>query len=156
MYVSSSYLKNTENLSLLTLKLWYNMTYQQKITRTVRQSFIFLHNTEGDNYYESETWMRGTASCKQPSLKIWNRLLLQKRLWLCGCFKRSRSVLLADSAAWTTSYGDSPYQSFSTFAGNPYFISLEDLIEEGVLTKKECDSADFGKNKTSIDYAKNL
>ena len=38
-----------------------------------------------------------------------------------------------------TSYGDSPYQSFSTFAGNPYFISLEDLIEEGVLTKRECD-----------------
>lgn len=41
-----------------------------------------------------------------------------------------------------TSYGDSPYQSFSTYAGNPYFISLEDLIEEGVLTKEECDSAD--------------
>ena len=31
-----------------------------------------------------------------------------------------------------TSYGDSPYQSFSTFAGNPYFISLEELIKEGV------------------------
>ena len=40
-----------------------------------------------------------------------------------------------------TSYGDSPYQSFSTFAGNPYFISLEELIKEGVLTKKECESA---------------
>ena len=37
-----------------------------------------------------------------------------------------------------TSYGDSPYQSFSTFAGNPYFISLEDLIQEGVLTEEEC------------------
>ncbi len=31
-----------------------------------------------------------------------------------------------------TSYGDSPYQSFSTFAGNPYFIDLEQLIEEGL------------------------
>ena len=31
-----------------------------------------------------------------------------------------------------TSYGDSPYQSFSTFAGNPYFISLEELIESGM------------------------
>ena len=50
-----------------------------------------------------------------------------------------------------TSYGDSPYQSFSTFAGNPYFISLEDLIEEGVLTKEECDACDFGKNKNYID-----
>ena len=38
-----------------------------------------------------------------------------------------------------TSYGDSPYQSFSTYAGNPYFISLEDLIEQGLLTEKECD-----------------
>ena len=29
-----------------------------------------------------------------------------------------------------TSYGDSPYQSFSTYAGNPYFIDLDQLIEE--------------------------
>lgn len=53
-----------------------------------------------------------------------------------------------------TSYGDSPYQSFSTFAGNPYFISLESLIEEGILTKEECDEADFGEDDTSIDYGK--
>ena len=33
-----------------------------------------------------------------------------------------------------TAYGDSPYQSYSTFAGNPYFIDLEELIEEGVLS----------------------
>ncbi|MCQ2442237.1 MAG: 4-alpha-glucanotransferase [Oscillospiraceae bacterium] len=53
-----------------------------------------------------------------------------------------------------TSYGDSPYQSFSTYAGNPYFISLEALIEEGVLTKEECDSVDFGVSKDDIDYEK--
>lgn len=53
-----------------------------------------------------------------------------------------------------TSYGDSPYQSFSTYAGNPYFISLEDLIEEGVLTEEECDSEDFGDDPTSVDYEK--
>ena len=41
-----------------------------------------------------------------------------------------------------TSYGDSPYQTFSTIAGNPYMISLEDLIEEGVLTAEECDAVD--------------
>lgn len=35
-----------------------------------------------------------------------------------------------------TGYGDSPYQSFSTFAGNPYFIDLETLIEEGLLQEK--------------------
>ena len=49
-----------------------------------------------------------------------------------------------------TSYGDSPYQSFSTFAGNPYFISLEALVEEGVLTKAECDAADFGDRKSVV------
>ena len=35
-----------------------------------------------------------------------------------------------------TSYGDSPYQSFSTFAGNPYFIDLDLLASEGLLDKK--------------------
>lgn len=53
-----------------------------------------------------------------------------------------------------TSYGDSPYQSFSTFAGNPYFIDLEALIEEGVLTKEECDACDFGDDPCSVDYGK--
>ena len=50
-----------------------------------------------------------------------------------------------------TSYGDSPYQSFSTFAGNPYFIDLEALIGEGVLTREECDSMDFGDYDDDID-----
>ena len=43
-----------------------------------------------------------------------------------------------------TSYGDSPYQSFSAFAGNPYFINLDRLVEEGLLTEAECTAADFG------------
>lgn len=53
-----------------------------------------------------------------------------------------------------TSYGDSPYQSFSTFAGNPYYISLETLIEEGVLTREECDAADFGNKPNDVSYHK--
>ena len=43
-----------------------------------------------------------------------------------------------------TGYGDSPYQSFSTFAGNPYFIDLETLVKEELLTEEECDACDFG------------
>ena len=50
--------------------------------------------------------------------------------------------------------GDSPYQSYSAFAGNPYFISLDALIEEGVLTREECDAADFGVSDTEVDYEK--
>ncbi len=42
-----------------------------------------------------------------------------------------------------TGYGDSPYQSFSTYAGNPYYIDLEELIRLKLLTRKECDSADL-------------
>lgn len=53
-----------------------------------------------------------------------------------------------------TGYGDSPYQSFSTFAGNPYFIDLETLIDEGYLTKEECEVYDFGDNERYIDYEK--
>ena len=52
-----------------------------------------------------------------------------------------------------TGYGDSPYQSFSTFAGNPYLISLEDLIAQGLLTEEECDAVDFGDG-VQVDYGK--
>lgn len=53
-----------------------------------------------------------------------------------------------------TSYGDSPYQSFSSFAGNPYFIDLEKLIKDKLLTKKECESYDWGECEQYIDYEK--
>ena len=46
-----------------------------------------------------------------------------------------------------TSYGDSPYQSFSAFAGNPYFIDLNYLVKERLLTKKECESYSWGKKE---------
>ena len=51
-----------------------------------------------------------------------------------------------------TSYGDSPYQSFSSFAGNPYFIDLKQLCREGLLKKKECEACDFGMEETQVDY----
>lgn len=53
-----------------------------------------------------------------------------------------------------TGYGDSPYQSFSTFAGNPYFIDLDTLIEEGLLKKSEVAKYDFGSNASYVDYEK--
>lgn len=82
-----------------------------------------------------------------------------------GCFSKSAYDFVdwlkeAGQTYWQilpicpTSYGDSPYQSFSTFAGNPYFISLEALIDEGVLTAEECDSMDFGDVANDIDYEK--
>lgn len=82
-----------------------------------------------------------------------------------GCFSKSAYEFVdwlkkAGQSYWQilplcpTSYGDSPYQSFSTFAGNPYFISLESLIEEGVLKEEECDQTDFGAEADDVDYEK--
>ncbi len=53
-----------------------------------------------------------------------------------------------------TSYGDSPYQSFSTFAGNPYFIDIDALIEEGLLDRATADKCDFGSDPEAVDYEK--
>lgn len=53
-----------------------------------------------------------------------------------------------------TGYGDSPYQSFSAFAGNPYFIDLDALAEEGLLKKEEYQKLDFGQDEQDVDYAK--
>ena len=53
-----------------------------------------------------------------------------------------------------TSYGDSPYQSFSTFAGNPYFIDLDLLAEEGLLDRPALEAADWGGDPRYVDYGK--
>lgn len=51
-----------------------------------------------------------------------------------------------------TGFGDSPYQSTSSFAGNPYFVSLEGLIDDGLLTWEECRRFSFGDNQEKVDY----
>ena len=51
-----------------------------------------------------------------------------------------------------TSYGDSPYASFSTFAGNPYFIDLDMLVREGLLKKKELEGVCWGTDAERVDY----
>ena len=52
-----------------------------------------------------------------------------------------------------TSYGDSPYQSFSTFAGNPYLIDLDLLVKDGLLKKKEL-AGDWGGDPARVDYGR--
>lgn len=54
-----------------------------------------------------------------------------------------------------TGYGDSPYQSFSAFAGNPYFIDLDTLIDEELLKREEVENVDFGQDdETKVNYEK--
>lgn len=82
-----------------------------------------------------------------------------------GCFSKEAynivdQLIAAGQKYWQilplgpTGYGDSPYQSFSTFAGNPYFIDLEVLIHEGLLTEQECRSCDWGGSESYVDYGK--
>ncbi|MCD8048857.1 MAG: 4-alpha-glucanotransferase [Clostridia bacterium] len=51
-----------------------------------------------------------------------------------------------------TSFGDSPYQSYSSYAGNPYLIDLDVLIKEGLLKKSEIEGIFWGKDETRVDY----
>lgn len=51
-----------------------------------------------------------------------------------------------------TSYGDSPYQSFSSYAGNPYFIDPGLLVEDGLLEKEEIESFPWGEDPERVDY----
>ena len=52
-----------------------------------------------------------------------------------------------------TSYGDSPYQSFSAYAGNPYFIDLDLLCEDGLLTPEEVNAVNWGADPSRVDYS---
>ncbi|MEG2054299.1 MAG: 4-alpha-glucanotransferase, partial [Oscillospiraceae bacterium] len=51
-----------------------------------------------------------------------------------------------------TGYGDSPYQSFSAFAANPYMIDLDFLVKDGLLKNSEISGVNFGKTKNKIEY----
>lgn len=53
-----------------------------------------------------------------------------------------------------TGYGDSPYQSFSAFAGNPYFIDLDEFVEGGALSKDEIEAYDLGNDPYRVNYGK--
>ena len=66
----------------------------------------------------------------------------------------------AGQSAWQllplgpTSYGDSPYSSFSASAGNPYYIDLDLLTEDGLLKPGEAGAIDWGTDPMYVDYGK--
>lgn len=81
-----------------------------------------------------------------------------------GCFSSYtkdfiKKIAFAGQSFWQvlplgpTSYGDSPYQSPSSFAGNPYFVDIETLQKDGLLTKDECvDYLKICPGGNRIDY----
>mgnify|MGYP000727297262 CR=1 FL=1 len=72
---------------------------------------------------------------------------------ICRFFRRSRPEVLADPSIRNDRCGNSPYLSFSSFAGSAYYIDLEQLLEEGLLKKKELESIKE-ENKGKVDYEK--
>ena len=52
-----------------------------------------------------------------------------------------------------TGFGDSPYQSFSAFAGNPYFIDLDMLCEVGLLERADFADIKWGASDDRVDYS---
>ncbi|MFQ7015114.1 MAG: 4-alpha-glucanotransferase [Faecalibacterium sp.] len=74
----------------------------------------------------------------------------QKNLWISlrrQARRSGRSLPLSP-----TGYGDSPYQSCSAFAGNPYFIDLDALKAEGLLTAAQLKAEPWGKDPLNVDY----
>ena len=53
-----------------------------------------------------------------------------------------------------TSFGDSPYQSPSAYAGNPYLIDLDMLVDDSLLTTAEVEGTDWGEDPSRVDYAR--
>lgn len=80
-----------------------------------------------------------------------------------GCFDEAARAFIdrlaeAGQRVWQvlpfgpTGYGDSPYQPFSVYAGNPYFISLKALCERGWLRAEDCGRVNWGSDPRRIDY----
>ena len=66
--------------------------------------------------------------------------------------KKSKQKLWQIFPLGPTGYGDSPYQSFSSFAGNPYLIDFDLLIEAHLLSEDDLNGVFFGDNEEYIDY----
>ena len=66
--------------------------------------------------------------------------------------KKSKQKLWQIFPLGPTGYGDSPYQSFSSFAGNPYLIDFDLLIEAHLLSEEDLRDIFFGDNEEHIDY----
>lgn len=67
-----------------------------------------------------------------------------------------QAEVLAGAPIGPTSFGNSPYMSYSAFAGNPYLIDLDDLMKDGLLQETEIRSFNWGTDDADIDYATHL
>lgn len=94
-----------------------------------------MKNHEGDKNHGKKS-SRNINADQQSSIRLWHRCFSKSAYEFVDWLKEAGQTYWQILPLGPTSYGDSPYQSFSTFAGNPYFIDLDTLVEEGVLDKK--------------------
>lgn len=81
------------------------------------------------------------------------RLLISQPTWLLWILVETKQTYWQILPLTTTSYGDSPYQSFSAIAGNPHLIDFDLLIEDGLLEEADVDGVNFGDREDLVDYA---
>ena len=107
--------------------------FKEDIEMFERSSGILLHPTSLPGKY-------GIGSLGKEAYKFVDFL------------KKSNQKLWQIFPLGPTGYGDSPYQCFSTFAGNPYLIDFDLLIEQNLLAEEDLKGVDFGGNEEYIDY----
>jgi len=102
------------------------------------------------------TWMTRSAGVLMPVSSLPSKYGIgtfgkAAREWidfLCAAHQRFWQVL----PLGPTSFGNSPYQSYSAFAGEPLYIDLELLCQDGLLKEKRCKRANWGSNPEKADY----
>ena len=107
--------------------------FKEDIEMFERSSGILLHPTSLPGKY-------GIGSLGKEAYKFVDFL------------KKSNQKLWQIFPLGPTGYGDSPYQCFSSFAGNPYLIDFDLLIEQNLLTEEDLKDVNFGGNEEYIDY----
>ena len=107
--------------------------FKEEIEMFERSSGILLHPTSLPGKY-------GIGSLGKEAYKFVDFL------------KKANQKLWQIFPLGPTGYGDSPYQCFSTFAGNPYLIDFDLLIEQNLLTEEDLKDVNFGGNEEYIDY----
>ena len=120
-------------ISLITLSICANLRGLAAIHKRPRSAGILMHITSLPSNY-------GIGTLGLDAYKFADFLVKAKQ-------KNWQMLPLGP-----TGYGDSPYQTTSSYAGNPYMIDLDTLIHEKLLTQNEVSSEFWGNDKTKVDF----
>ncbi len=136
-----------------------NYTFTYMLTFGIKYSIFSMRNKKFDfinNFKEDiEMFERSSGILLHPTSlpgKYGIGSLGKEAYKFVDFLKKANQKLWQIFPLGPTGYGDSPYQCFSTFAGNPYLIDFDLLIEQNLLTEEDLKDVDFGGNEESVDY----